>query len=191
MAYTDFLPGKNIIVAVDIALNKTGIAVMTDEMSVLYGDVLEINQKLEYYEKIARIFSHFSAMFDLIYSFKPQSVALVLEGRLKRGFSPQVLASIEGARIAAYLAFHLTHEKYEGNENGSVSTYSPDIVKKFFTGKANATKNEMLKSASSRISSIGKIRFQEDIYDAIYLGIYHIYTGKGRPQRASVRRDKK
>lgn len=173
-----YIKGEDIVIGIDIALNKTGIAIMTPKLKILHTSTFTVKTSLPYLEKLDQIHLHFTAFFEEVLKSKPASVDLVLEGRLARGFSGSTLASIEGARVTAYHAFNLTLQRCEPGEKPRVFIYSPGIVKSFFTGKANASKSEVLKSAYSRFSSLEKIKFQEDIFDAIYLCLFHSLEGK-------------
>ncbi|MFA5626189.1 MAG: hypothetical protein WC965_01775 [Thiohalomonadaceae bacterium] len=183
-----YVRGKDIIVAVDIALNKTGIVIMSG-MTVVRSDVFTLKTSGNYLDKLDKIHAYFLEYFDELFKMEPNSIELVLEGRLSRGFSGNVLASIEGARVTTYLSFHAKLREYVNGEKPKVFIYSPGTVKKFFAGRENATKSAMHTAVVSRFSSLKKIKFQEDVYDAIYLGLYHL-SGKEK-KKSDTRRGKK
>lgn len=184
------ITGEDIVIGVDIALNKTGIVIMSQKMKIVYTHTLVLKQNLTYLAKLDEILTYFREFFEEVFEQKPASVQLVLEGRLTRGFSGSTLASIEGARVTTYHAFHLTLQKCVPGEKPNVFIYSPGVVKQFFTGKTTANKSEMLKSAYSRFSSLEKIEFQEDVFDAIYLGLFHILEGRKGIDAATKRAKK-
>lgn len=163
----------------DIALNKTGIAVVSADREVLCVKLLITPPKLTYYEKISFLFSEYIDFFSLY-----KNSILILEGRLQAGWSGATLASIEGARVACYLAFHYTRPKDEKYE---VVDYSPREVKKFVAGKGNASKED-LRIMSSQFSWSNIVTYQEDIYDALFLIMYHLHK-KGRRKGRSLEGD--
>lgn len=182
MPINSSMAGKNIVIAIDIALNKTGIAILSEPLTIYHTDVLRLKTSWSYYRKLDEMFDYFTEFFTEVAAQKPSNIELVLEGRLKRGFSGEALASIEGARVTTYRAFNLTLKNYEKYDEKEVAVYSPDVVKSFFTGRGNASKDAMYGAANSLFSSLKKIEFQEDIYDAIYLGVYHLKKdGKSAP----------
>lgn len=180
------IKGKDITICVDVALNKTGISIMSG-MTVLHTEVLAFKAHHNYYDKLTNMNEFFVEFFTKVDSLGPKSVELVMEGRLTRGFSGAALASIEGARVTVYHAFHSTRKTREKHDKMSVYIYSPGVVKKYIAGKQNASKDAMKSAALSRFSSLRKIKFQEDIYDAIYLGIYHNNNKRKGSSAASTR----
>lgn len=169
------MKNKDLIVAVDIALNTSGYAILDSKQKIYKTGLIESKKHWDYYRKISFLYDEFLNLYSEILDKQPKSITLVLEGRLKGGFSGQTLASIEGARIAAYLAYDHTCKDYEIDVNSYV--YNPNEVKYHFAGRRGAKKDQMYKAATSQFSSLKKIEFQEDIFDAIYLALYHISKG--------------
>jgi hypothetical protein len=117
----------------------------------------------------------FTSVFDEIIQNNPETVTLVLEDRLKHGWSGATLASIEGARVTAYHAFR---ESFKSSQiKNDMVLYDPGIVKKHFTGKKTSQKSDVKKSAEKKNPIVKKYE-QEDVLDAIYLGVYHVDLGK-------------
>lgn len=166
------MKNKDLLIAVDIALNTSGYVVMGMDKKLHASGLIESKKHWDYYRKVEYLYKEFYTLFEFIYAKQPKTLTLILEGRLKGGFSGQTLASIEGARIAAYLAYNHMCKLHEIDVNSFV--YNPNEVKYHFTKRRGAKKDQMFKAATSRFSSLSKIEFQEDIFDAIYLGIYHL-----------------
>lgn len=166
------MTGKNILIALDVALNKSGLVVMDTDKRLLHSEVIEVKTHWDYYRKLDYLYDWYRAKFDAILTQEPKSAILVLEGRLKAGFSGNTLASIEGARVTAHRAFHTTAAQYEIDVKHVI--YGPQKVKKYFAGRVNADKDMMYKAATSQFSQLSKLEYQEDIFDAIYLGLYHL-----------------
>jgi len=169
---------KDIFLSIDIALNKTGFVILSRNTTILLARVIKVKQHWEYYRKIAYLYNYFSILFGEILKCSPQSSTLLLEGRLKAGFSGNTLASIEGARVSTYLAYYHTCLQHEIDVQFSM--YGPQLIKKHFTGKGNANKEQMHKSFISQFSSYSDLEYQEDIFDALYLGIYHLEKHPGK-----------
>lgn len=136
--------------AVDIALNSSGVAVYDG------GEFVEawtIKPKGEYVDKLRTIF----ATIQTSRYNRPENT-LILEDRLQAGWSGKSLAAIEAARTAALLAWV-----------GPVYLYSPGEVKQWLTGKRNASKAEMRQAANwPELANL-----TEDEQDAVYLYRYH------------------
>lgn len=169
------LKNKKIIVAVDIALNKTGVAIM-DFSKYVYSTFLISNTiSRPYYEKLDNIYDTFFSEFFNVRHEEPKSVILVLEDRLRAGFSGAALASIEGSRVSSYHAFR---QAFMGSQTETgVVFYDPGSVKKHFTGVKTSKKDIVFKSVQEKNPFIKKYK-QEDILDAIYLALYHIALEK-------------
>lgn len=179
---------KHIVVSVDIAVNKSGIAILDSASRIIHTEVLSLKASWDYYRKLSEILSFFTDYFNRVLDYGPKKIDLVLEGRLKRGFSGETLASIEGARVSVYHAFHLTVHSHEKHKESLVAVYTPDLVKEYFTGRGNASKSAMYSAATTKYSSLKKVKFQEDIFDAIYLGVYHLASDKPPPKAGKKRR---
>lgn len=171
-----FLRGHDIVIALDVALNKSGLAILNLQGEVLHTEVIKVTSGWEYYRKIGYLYEEYEKLFDSILTAEPSSSILVLEGRLKAGWSGTTLASIEGARVASYLAYYSTCQRYEKDVK-SVS-YDPNEVKYFIAGKRSAKKEELREKALSRFTCLSSVDYQEDIYDAIYLALRHIEKEK-------------
>lgn len=162
---------QNIIIAVDIALNLSGVAILDFNKQVYSTFTVESTRSWNYYKKLDYIMKTFNSTFTKIKDKSPKSITLILEDRLKAGWSGSTLASIEGARVTCYHSFVQT---FEGSQiKTSVILYNPGLIKKHFTNKRAAKKEEVYKSATQENPFIKKYS-QEDILDAIYLGVYHI-----------------
>ena len=166
------MKNKHLFVGVDIALNTTGFSILDETKKLYRTGLIETKKHWDYYKKIDFIYDSFVDLFNEIRKKNPKSVTLILEGRLKAGFSGQTLASIEGARVSSYLAYKHTCENYEIDVNHYV--YNPNEVKYYFSKSRSASKEKMFKSVSSQFSSLKKLEFQEDIFDSIYLVLYHL-----------------
>lgn len=175
------LKDKNILISVDIALNKSGIAILSTDMEVLYTSLLKVTQSWDYYRKVAYLYSSYSDLFTAVLTKEPSSHILVLEGRLKAGWRASSMASIEGARVASYLAYHHICEKHETKPE--IFVYDPNVVKYFVASKRSANKDEMYEAALSRFSFLKGLEYQEDEFDAIYLGLYHLLGEKHEHSR--------
>ena len=167
-----FLRDQDIVIALDIALNKSGLAILNLQGEVLYTQVIKVTTGWEYYRKIGYLYEEYQSLFDTILTAKPASSILVLEGRLRAGWSGTTLASIEGARVASYLAYKSTCQRHEKDVNST--SYDPNEVKLFIAGKRAAKKDELKEKALSRFTCLADVEYQEDIYDAIYLALRHI-----------------
>lgn len=182
---------SQILVTLDIALNKTGMSIMTTNNSVLSTRIIKVDEKTKYYDKLSELYTIYCELFTAIFQkYKDKSLILVLEGRLKAGFSGSALASIEGARVTVYHAFKNTASKYENSVE--VVTYDPNSVKYGLSGKRNADKAYMFSSVSSYFSSLSKLSsLSEDELDAIYLGLYHNKLIEGKNANRRVKKVRK
>lgn len=168
----NLLKNEDIIIGVDLALNKTGLAILNHDAVVLHTQLILVKTGWEYYRKIGYLYEAYLDLFNAILTAKPSSSILVLEGRLRAGWSGTTLASIEGARVACYLAYKTTCKLHEKDVRST--SYDPGEVKQFIAGKRNAKKEELMEKAVSRFSWLSSIEYQEDIYDAIYIALKHI-----------------
>jgi Holliday junction resolvasome RuvABC endonuclease subunit len=171
MKFRKKITNKHIIVAIDIALNTSGVAVMGYNEEVYSTFLIKSTLSWRYYKKLDYLYEIFSEVFLKIANENPKSVILVLEDRLKAGFSGATLASIEGARVTSYHAF--IHTFKASHIKTSVVLYDPGTVKKYFSGSRNAKKETVLKSASEKYPFLKKYK-QEDVLDALYLGLYYV-----------------
>ena len=162
-SYKEVIKLSTTYIGLDIALNKTGLVLVRDN-TVLDTKIIELKSGWKYYRKLVHLYEWYSGYFSNFTNPK-----LILEGRLKAGFSGNTLASIEGARVAAYLAFHSTLRQGEKD----VYIYSPSDVKLSIAGKRNANKEDM-RLALSSFSLTKGVPYQEDVYDAIALVIHHM-----------------
>lgn len=168
---------KNILIAIDIALNKSGLAIVNLEDETLVSTrVIEVKNHWDYYRKLSHLYSAYNQIFETLLSDKTESGILVLEGRLKAGWSASAMASIEGARVCAYLSYAHTCEKLGIKVESHV--YDPNLVKHFIAHKRSAKKDEMYEKALSRFSWLSRLEYQEDEFDAIYLALYHMFGEK-------------
>ena len=165
------IKNKDIIISIDIALNLSGIAIMDYDKQVYSTFTIESTRSWSYYKKLDFLFKTYNNLFTNISNKKPKSVTLVLEDRLKAGWSGSTLASIEGARVTCYHAFVQTMKNAGIKTN--IFLYNPGLIKKHFTNKRAAKKDVVYKSAIQTNAFIKNYR-QEDILDALYLGVYHI-----------------
>jgi Holliday junction resolvasome RuvABC endonuclease subunit len=168
----NILPNQDVVVALDCALNKTGLAILSKNEEILHTQLITVTNGWEYYRKIRYLYEVYSSIFEEVLTASPKSSILVLEGRLKAGWSGTALASIEGARITAFLAYYSILKQHE--KDVSTVTYDPNGIKGFIAGKRNANKELMRESALSRFSLFNTLEYQEDIYDAIYIALYHL-----------------
>lgn len=183
-----FLRDQDIIISLDVALNKSGLAILNLQGEVLHTQLIKVTTGWEYYRKIGYLYDEYQRLFNSILTAGPSSSILVLEGRLKAGWSGSTLASIEGARVSSYLAYKSTCQRHEKDVN--VVAYDPGEVKVFVSGKRNAKKDEMLTKALSRFTCLQVVEYQEDIYDAIYLALRHIEKGNREPASKGNKRSK-
>lgn len=152
-----------IYVGVDIALNKSGVVVTNEDLLILDSFLVAPDKKLPYYEKLADLHNKFFKLFTDLSSIS-FTFTLLLEGRLKAGFGANTLASIEGARVAALLAYL----KAMGKES-PFYVLDPNKVKYHITGNRVANK--------AMVSSIVKLppqHHQEDVVDAYCLCKYFL-----------------
>lgn len=167
------------VIGIDIALNTSGVAVKTgDEYQT---SLITVKPHWDYYRKLSHLQQEYRSLFSTLLTPERDSHILVLEGRLRAGWSANTMASIEGARVTVYLAFQDVC-----NDLGitpEVRVYDPNDVKKFIAGKRTANKTEMHESAVSRFSFLKDIEFQEDKFDAIYLCLYHEGNHEQHPRR--------
>lgn len=163
------MKNKDLLIGVDIALNTSGYAILDENKKLYKTGLIKTKKHWDYYDKINFLYDEFYALFQNILDKKPKSLTLILEGRLKGGFSGQTLASIEGARIASHLAYY---HVFGGDLKPSV--YNPNEVKYYFANKRGAKKDEMYDAVTQTHKSLRKLEFQEDIFDAIYLCLYHV-----------------
>lgn len=167
------IKNKNIIIAIDIALNTSGVAIMDFHKAVYATFLVKSTPSWKYYKKLDYLYENFIQVFSEIKKENPNSIVLILEDRLKAGFSGATLASIEGSRVTSYHAFR--HVFKDSQIETSVVLYDPGIIKKYFTGKRGAKKETVFKSASQKYPFIKRFK-QDDILDALYLGLYHVNT---------------
>lgn len=173
MRFKKSIEGKRIIVALDVALNTTGVVLMDYDKFIYSSFLVEIKKTIPYYKKLDQLYSIYHNIFLKIIEKNPSSIDLVVEDRLKAGWSGSTLASIEGARVTSYHAF-MQAIKGSGKKK-SVTLYNPGLVKKYFTNSRAAKKDVVYKSAIEKYKFL-KNYSQEDILDAIYLALYHIET---------------
>lgn len=166
------MKNKDLLIAVDIALNTSGYAILDNNKKLYSTGLIETKKHWDYYKKLSYLYDEFQNLFVQVLDKSPSSITLILEGRLKGGFSGQTLASIEGARVASYLAYDHTCKQYEIDVNSHV--HNPNDVKYHFSKKRAAKKDLMYKAVTSQFSFLKKLKFQEDIFDAIYLALFHI-----------------
>jgi Holliday junction resolvasome RuvABC endonuclease subunit len=165
------IENKDIIIAIDIALNTSGVAVMGFRKEIYATFLVKSKTSWKYYQKLDYLYENFFQVFSEVLEKKPKSITLILEDRLRAGFSGSTLASIEGSRVTSYHAFR---QVFKASQIvNSVVLYDPGTIKKYFTGKRGAKKETVLKSASEKNPFLKRYK-QEDILDAIYLGLYHI-----------------
>jgi Holliday junction resolvasome RuvABC endonuclease subunit len=162
---------KNILFAIDIALNTSGVAIMDYHKKIYATFLVRVTVSKKYYQKLDYLYDNFIEIFTEILKEQPKSVTLILEDRLKAGFSGSTLASIEGSRVTSYHAFRQVFKSSQIET--SVVLYDPGTIKKYFTGKRSAKKETVLKSAVEKNPFLKRYK-QEDILDAIYLGLYHV-----------------
>lgn len=174
-------------VAVDIALNVSGIAVFSDEGEFISSEVIEVTASWDYYKKLAHLYSKYIEVFENLLTEGVSHVTLILEGRLKAGGFINSVASIEGARVTCFLAYSAVCETH--GLKPTLHVYDPNVVKLSIAGKRSAKKDEMLTKALSSYSWLSKIEYQEDIFDAIYLMLHHKKVGNSEQQHN--RRNKK
>jgi Holliday junction resolvasome RuvABC endonuclease subunit len=165
------IENKDIIIAIDIALNTSGVAVMDPRKEVYATFLVKSTPSWKYYQKLDYLYENFIQVFSEILEAKPKSIVLILEDRLKAGFSGATLASIEGSRVTSYHAFRQIFKASQIPT--SVVLYDPGTIKKYFTGKRGAKKDAVFKSAVEKNPFLKRYK-QEDILDAIYLALYHV-----------------
>lgn len=163
-------------VAIDIALNKTGIAVLNEDGDFLYGKLITVTASWGYYRKLETLYQEYLDFFDKLLTESSDSVILLLEGRLKAGFRRDALASIEGARVTCVLAYK--HACGKHGKKPEIHTYDPNDIKYSLAGKRNASKEEMRDKVLSSYSWLRNVEYQEDIYDAIYIMLHHMKKEK-------------
>ena len=157
------------VIALDIALNKTGIAITADGKR-FKTMTLEPKKSWKYFKKIAFLSDEFDKMFETHLTFGEEPL-LIMEGRLKAGWSGATLASIEGARVTAYLSYLRCCERLGLKPNFVV--YPPDEVKYSLSGNRTSGKEAMYEAAISRFSFLKRLEYQEDEFDAMYLVLHH------------------
>jgi Holliday junction resolvasome RuvABC endonuclease subunit len=165
------LTDREILFAIDIALNTSGVAIMDCHRKIYATFLVKAVVSKKYYPKLDYLYDTFIEIFTEVENEKPKSITLILEDRLKAGFSGSTLASIEGSRVTSYHAFRQVFKSSQIET--SVVLYDPGTVKKYFTGKRTAKKETVLKSALEKNPFLKRYK-QEDILDAIYLGLYHV-----------------
>lgn len=163
-------------VAVDIALNKTGVALFDSKGRFQSGTLIEPTASWKYYRKLAHLYKVYLELFDRVLTESREPVILLLEGRLKAGFRRDALASIEGARVTCSLAYMHSCEKH--GKAPEIVSYDPNDIKYSLAGKRSASKDEMLVKALSSYSWLANVEYQEDIYDAIYIMLHHMKKEK-------------
>jgi len=171
MNFKKSIKNKKILISIDIALHTSGVAVMDNQKQVYSTFLVKSKPSQKYYTKLDYLYDTFIEVFSLLEKEKPEHVTLILEDRLKAGFSGATLASIEGSRVTCYHAFRQVFKSSQIET--IVVLYDPGIIKKHFTGKRAAKKETVFKSASQKYPFLKRFK-QEDILDAIYLGLYHI-----------------
>jgi len=169
------IKNKEIMIAIDIALNTSGVAIMDFRKEVYSTFLVKSTLSWKYYKKLDYLYDNFIEVFSEIRDLEPKSIVLILEDRLKAGFSGATLASIEGSRITSYHAFRQVFKSSQIPI--SVVLYDPGTIKKHFTGKRGAKKDKVFKSASEKNPFVKRYK-QDDILDAIYLALYHVSISK-------------
>lgn len=158
-------------VGVDIALRTSGIAVADKDANVLGTTLVRTYSTHTYIESIYKVYSEFFDLFTSLFVYAPH-LEIAVEDRLQVGWSGTTLASIEGARIAAVLAIKAAAESRKATYN--LTMYPPSLMKTHFAGKGNASKLEM-RGVSRGIDTFKNLEaeYQDDIWDAIFLILYH------------------
>jgi Holliday junction resolvasome RuvABC endonuclease subunit len=167
------IKGKEIIFAIDIALNTSGVAIIGYNKEVYATFLVKTPPSFKYYQKLDYLYETFSEVFSDVLKENPKEIVLILEDRLKAGFSGATLASIEGSRVTSYHAFNQIFKSSQIKT--SVILYDPGLIKKYFSGKKTAKKEVVFKSASEKYPFLKKYK-QDDILDALYLGLYYVNT---------------
>lgn len=179
---------KNILISIDIALNKSGLAIVNLEDETLVSTrLIEAKSHWNYYRKLSFLYKEYTDLYESLLSDKTESAILVLEGRLRAGWSASAMASIEGARVCAYLAYSHVCDSLGIKTESHV--YDPNLIKYFIAKKRSAKKDEMYEKAVSQFSWLKKLEYQEDEFDAVYLALYHMFGEKNEhPKRNKTTR---
>lgn len=141
----------------DIALRKTGV-VMVEDGEISFYRTYTVPTKVRYHKALLYWYDTFKELYK---GLDPDEV--VVEDRLKRGFSGNTLASIEGARTASLIAWGGT---------GRFHLHDPAAIKKHLTGKHNAGK-ELVREAVLKVYPEA-VNLTEDEIDALALYITHV-----------------
>lgn len=168
--------------SVDVALNKTGVAVLAHTGEFLFGEVVTVPAGWEYYRKLEKLYEQYTRLFDKALTANGGPLILLVEGRLKAGWSANAMASIEGARVACALAY--MHFCSSRGFKPEIHSYDPNTIKLSISGKRNANKDELRESALSSYSFLRDVEYQEDIFDAIYLALHHTKEHNERTGRS-------
>lgn len=152
------------ILAIDIALRKTGVILLDDNQKIKFKDTLVIPPKIPQWAAINQIYSY----FKLLSVSLPEGTSFVIEDVLSV-VSVKTALAIHSARTAATLA--IQHSCNQPN----ISYYSPNDVKLRYGGKRGAKKEELLSGLKKEFPQYGYTNLTEDEIDALGLALYHRY----------------
>ena len=162
----NFIKKNNMqVIGIDPGLINTGWAVIEEDgpkMKYLGSGVCKTGNKKD---MPARLVSILEQLRSIIQRFDVES------GAIEKAFvknDPLAALKLGQARASAMIAL--------GERNIEVSEYAPNYVKKIFSGKGHATKEEVERMASLQFPKVSFARSDEA--DALAIAICHIHTLK-------------
>ncbi len=153
---------------VDIALRKSGLALLDGDDKLVYHDIITVPAKVDYTEAVLEIYEKVTAAYTFIENkFSPENLTTVMED--VAGFVHiKAALAIHAARTAAVLAYHHSH-----TSNRSIVYYTPNAVKYWLANKRGAKKEELQSAIASRFPQYNYASLGEDEIDALALVLYH------------------
>ena len=174
------------IVAVDIALRKSGYVVTDDKGKVIHKGMVLVPPKEKYTTYIQTLYLGFLEVFrDIQGKFPDAELELVVED-VADFFHKTSALGIHAARTACVLAWVNLH--ISKNE---VSYYTPSKVKYFLTNKRGADKDLLKSSLQEKYPHIELEGLEEDEIDALALALLHIHNRTGENSEPIVQKTKR
>lgn len=160
------LRGKNLsgVISVDIAFRKTGLVILNQAGEIESHKTLIVKDKIKYVEGMKVLYDLFNQEFQNI---NTGNYILVVEDVASYVHIKAAL-SIHAARSAVVIAWMNS----DGDKN-RVFMATPNQVKKFYTGKANAGKDAVLAGLKIKYPQYDYTSLTEDEIDALALALYY------------------
>lgn len=155
------------VISVDIAFRKTGLVLLNETGEIEKHKTLIVKTKIQYVEGMKILYDLFSNEFE---SLNTKDYILVVEDVASYVHIKAAL-SIHAARSAVIIAW-----MNSDGDKDRVFMATPNQVKKFYTGKANAGKDAVLSGLKLRYPHYDYTSLTEDEIDALALALYYRET---------------